>query len=122
MVSAGLARAQLPMLWELLRAEGAGPVSAHVLYVWEDDALELRLGGITFRYREKSLWDWPPRAGGHDPYRAAVLEWFKRLEWRVAAERAKAWLGALKEGIVAAAFAPARVERWMEAGCEPEAM
>ena len=122
--SAAAARQQLPALLELLSREGLKPGAAHVLYVWEDDALELRLGSIRFRYRDKTLWDWPPwpqGAGGHDPYRGLVLEWFQRLEERVKADENARRLAPLKEELMAAAWAPARVEQWVAAGQEPEA-
>lgn len=118
--SAAAARQQLPALLELICREGLRPGTVHVLYVWEDDALELRLGSIRFRYRDKTLWDWPFGTSGHDPYRGLVLEWFQRLDSSANAKEAAQRLAPLKEELMAAVWAPARVEQWVASGQEPE--
>jgi hypothetical protein len=54
-----------------------------------------------------------------DSYRARWNAWWDEKEHE---ERARARSAAVKEELVAAAWAPARVERWLEAGLELEAM
>ncbi len=54
-----------------------------------------------------------------ESYRARWNAWWDEKE---SMERLQARCAALKEDLMAAAWAPARVERWLEAGVELETM
>lgn len=118
--SPALARKRLPDLWESIE----GLRSLSLFYVWERDALELTLTlsyrPIVFTLDDKGLHDGYGPQDLYDLYRGQVLAWIERIEARVAAEAAAERLAPIKEELMAAAWAPARVTKWLEAGLTPE--